>query len=1152
MRTLYLLFLIASAVCPQDFRASLTGLITDPAGAAISGAAIRATNRQTNAVSVGTSNETGRYSISFLIPGQYIVEIEAPGFKKLVRENVELQISARVALDATLEIGAMTERITVSSQISVLETETASRGGIVDSDLLLSVPNPGRSVYQLAFAMPGVYKPSVDQNTAFSLDGLANSRTAINGAPSGTAGTEANTDILIDGTSDAKGDRQVVMIPALDSVQEFRVLTNIYDAQYGRTGGGIITTTTKSGTNTFHGAVFDRYRDSRLGANSWSNNRQNVPRPEIVQHNYGFHSTGPVWVPKLFDGRNKLFYMVSYDSSPSASLYTSQFTTPLPEMKRGDFSNLLAGTGAPVTIYDPNSTRLSGANYVRTPFPGNRIPTDQINPVGARLVGYYPDPTREGTGPARVNNFFQTSDNSGELWQWTGRLDIRPADRRAFFGRYGETNMTRCCDRRYPEGNPAENSTILPRGRRGRTLTIDWTEILSPSTTFNLRAGMARLENLSGNDLTLMFDPRTLGFPDSLVTQFARPQYPTVNMGAYMAQGANPNTQADDTYTIGASGGKVVAAHVMKFGFEVREFRTNIQNYGAAGGSFAFSRLWTQADPNRADAFSGNEIASALLGYATSGSVVLPIIPAYLSRYYAGFFQDDWKITRRLTLNLGLRWDYETPIAERYNRQTRGFALGQPSPIADAVRNRPGVENCAACGSLTGGLLYAGSSGSERYAFAPDRNNFQPRVGVAFMLDSKTVLRGGFGLYSLGQWALGGSTGFSRTTPMITTVDGLTPSATMSNPLPGGLLRPVGSSLGLATDLGLAVSFGYTDRSLPISKQVSFGIQREFWGGLLADVSYVGNYSTGLAIAGSMNYIPASELGRPASYYAERVTNPMAGLLPDNTALNGATIPRSSLLTAFPQYSNVSVNNVPAGRNRYDAVQISVKKRFANGLNFQANYMASKNLERLTLLNPQDLDLNNLLDSNLEKRLSIFDVPQKLSVLGTYELPVGPGRPFLNSMHPVANGLLGNWKFGWNVTVQGGFPIDFPNAAPLNARSARLPSDQRTLERWFDTSLFPRVAGPAPFTLRNFPTRFPDVRFMGVHNYDFSLLKDIPLATERVKAQVRADFSNAFNRPFFTTLVGNPPNVTNANFGQITPEQDNQPRVIYLEFRLTF
>jgi hypothetical protein len=1146
--------LTVSAGLSQDFRASLNGLVTDPTGGAVLGAKIKATNIQRNASSEAVTNDSGRYSIPFLIPGKYTVEVEAAGFKKYVRENIELQISDRTALDVRLELGAISEQITVSEQMSLLETETASRGGIVDNQLLQSVPNAGRNVYQLAFAMPGVYKPSNSQGTSFDTDGLANSRTAINGAAMGATGTESNTDVLIDGTSDVKGDRQVILIPALESVQEFRVLTNIYDAQYGRTGGGIITTTTKSGTNEFHGTVWDRYFDDRLNANTWSNNRNNVARSTRATNIYGFNATGPFWIPKVFDARNKLFYMLNWETRPSSSLYTSQFTVPLAEQKTGDFSNLVATDGKAVLIYDPMTTRLGpdGKSYIRTPFAGNKIPTDRINPVGAKMVSYLPNPTQPGTGLTHINNFFQTSDNTGTLWQWTGRLDVRPSNRHAFFGRYGENNMNRCCDQKFPDGNPAESSTIMPRGRRGRTISLDWTAVINATTTFNLRGGFGRLENLAGNPLSVGFDPKTLGWPASLVSQFARPQYPSVNFGTYMAQGAGPYEQGDDTYTLAASGGKVISTHVMRFGIELREFRNTNLSFGSPSGVYSFGKNWTQADPNVTSAYAGNEIATALLGYPTGSSVTIPITPAYRAKYYALYFQDDWKITRKLTLNLGLRWDYETPVVERYNRQTTGFAFGVPSPIAAQVKSGAGVSDCPACSNLTGGLLYAGTSGDDRFAFSPDRNNFQPRIGAAYSLDSKTVLRGGFGYYMLGQWALGPTTGFSRTTTTVTTIDGVTPSASMTNPFPTGLLQPVGNSLGLATDLGLGLGVNYNERTLAKSTQYSFGFQRTLWGGLMADLSYVGNYTTGLAVGGGLNFLPTAELGKAASYYTTKITNPMAGLLPNNAALNGATITRASLLYAYPQYSNVSVSNIPAGKNRYDAVQFSVKRRFSSGLNFQVNYMITKTLEQLTFLNAQDMNLADLLSPALEKRLTIFDVPQKLSVLGTYELPVGRGKPFLSGMHPVLNGFLGNWNIGWNATFQSGFPIDFPNAAPIATGSASLSSGERTLERWFNTSLFPKVAGPPAYTLRNFPTRFPDVRYMDVRNFDFSILKDIPIFRERVKTQIRADITNAMNHPFFTQLVANPPNVTAGTFGQIRPAANNEQRIIYLEFKLTF
>jgi len=1149
IRNLTLLFALIASAFAQDFRATLTGQITDPSGSVVAGAIVRALHLDTNAASETQTNESGRYSIPFLTPGKYQVTIEATGFKKVVRDNVELQINSRAALDATLEVGSVADSVTVSTQMSLLETETASRGGTVDNKLLATVPNAGRNINQLAFAMPGVYKPSKSQGNAFTLDDLANSRPSISGSAAGTGGSENNNDILIDGTSDATGGRGVIMIPALESVQEFRVLTNIYDAQYGRTGGGIISSTTKSGSNEFHGAVFNRRYDNRLNANTYSNNANRVERPDLIQNNYGFQTNGPIWIPKLFDGRNKLFYMLSYDSYPQSSQYSTQYTVPLPEMKRGDFSNLLANDGRPILIYDPLTTTVGPDGvFGRTPFAGNVIPQSRINAVGQNLASFYPDPNQPGTGRSQTNNYYTVSPNTRSLWQWMGRLDYRHSDRNIFFGRYGETDMNRCCDRSFPEGSPAETSTILPRGRRGRTMTLDWSSVLSPSMTLNVRAGFSRLENVFGNSQTTSFNPEQLGMPASLVSQFSRAQFPVVTAGAYKNMGAQPSNTADDTYTLGATFGKVTGTHVMKYGIELREYRATNLAFGAASGSYAFTKLWSQNNPIQADIYSGNEIASMLLGHPASGSVVIPITPAYQGRYYALFAQDDWKITRQLTLNLGLRWDYETPVRERYNRQVRGYAFDQASPIAAQAKNAAGVENCPACSNLMGGLLYAGDSGSDRYAFNPDRNNVQIRLGAAYSVNSKTILRGGFGIFSLGQWALGGSNGFSRNTQMVTTIDTITPSGSITTPFPQ-VLQPVGSSLGLATDLGIGTSFNYLDRHLPLSTQYSFGVQRDIGWGVMVDASYVGNVTNGLPVSANMNFIPASQLGQSANYYTDAVTNPLRGLLPNNNALNGPTVPRQALMTAYPQYSGLTVHNLPAGKNRYDALQVAISKRFAAGLTFQVNYMKTKTLEQLTLLNAQDLNLTDMENSPLEKRLSIFDVPQKLSLLGSYDLPIGKGRPFLNGMHPIVNGFLGNWTIGWNATMQSGFPIDFPNAAPVEARSAKLPASERTLNRWYDTSIFPNRALPA-FTLRNFPTRFPDVRFMGVHNYDFSLQKEIPIK-ERVRIQVRADMINSMNRPFFTDVVA-AQNVAATTLGQISPSQNNEPRSIFIETRLTF
>jgi hypothetical protein len=602
----------------------------------------------------------------------------------------------------------------------------------------------------------------------------------------------------------------------------------------------------------------------------------------------------------------------------------------------------------------------------------------------------------------------------------------------------------------------------------------------------------------------------------------------------------------------------------MKMGAEFRRYNQNNIRPASASGNYTFGRNWTQADPQRADALSGNAIASYMLGYATSGFVDRNMNPAYSNGYTALFFQDDWKLSRNLTLNLGLRWDYEGPIVERYNRQVRGFAFDQPSPIQSQVQGL----------TLKGGLLYAGTDGSARQAFNSDRNNIQVRAGVAWQPFDKWVLRGGYGLFYLGQNAAGPDTGFSRQTAMVTSTDNnLTPAASLSDPFPRslfptGLLQPIGNSQGLATNLGLGIGAQFLDRPLPRSHQFSFGFQRLLpWESVL-DVSYVGNITEGLPITAAQNFIPAQTLNsipvadRPA-YFSAQVPNPMRGLLP-GSAFNGATVPRQQLLFAYPHFSQVNISNVAAGGQNYHSLQLKATRRFRSGLAAQASYTWSKMLERVSTLNAQDVTLNDLMNTGLEQRLAEFDIPHTFSVVTSYELPFGKGRPYLSGANPVINAIFGGWNISAQYLYRSGQPIEFPNAAPTSAKSAKLTDAQRDelarqagrdafnpfFDKWFDTSIFPRAA-QAPFTLRDFPTRFPDVRSPHLESWELSGYKEFPIK-ERLRVQVRADFQNAFDYAYFGRLISRPNNVQDPRFGQLDPAQDNQPRVVVLVMKILF
>lgn len=1151
---LLLLFLcLAGTSLAQEFRGAVTGEVTDPSGAPVAGAKVTVTSVERNIATETTTNSAGRYTIQFLLPGKYQLAVEKNGFKRFVRESLDVQSADRLGVDVKLDVGNLTDAVTVTSAAPVLQTETASRAALVENRVLENVPTNGRNLYQLQYTLPGVIKNSTYWGS-MELYAFGN----INGV-SISGGRSGENETLIDGVSNTRGNRGVVLAPSLNSTQEFTLRSNTYDAQFGRIGGGVTSITLKSGTNTLHGQLFEFLKNDKISANDWIANQQNVKRPPYKNNTFGFEVDGPVYIPKLFDGRNRAFFMVSLEALREPRASGEQRSLPTAEQLQGDFSNLKDNQGRTIRIFDPASARLVNNVYVRDQFPGNKIPANRINPVAAKVAAFYPKPNRPG-GADGLLNFLAINPSRNSYDAWLGKMDFRVSDRHTLAVRYGQTPWENVA-RILWGNNAAEPSGEAPSTRVSRNWGADWTYTISPSVVFNLRGGLARYEGFSGNTFAGGFDPRQLDFPAALVSQFTALQFPRFNLGTYSEIGATQvtNYEVQDTYSIQPNLSLTRGQHFIKTGVEFRLYNSNRLQPGAASGNYTFGKNWTQADPLRGDALSGNEFASFLLGLPSSGTVDRNIDPAYQNKYYAAFVQDDWRFTQRLTLNLGLRWDYEAPIAERYNRMIRGFAFDQASPIASRVQGL----------NLKGGLLFAGTDGEQRLAFNPDRNNFQPRVGVAWQFRDKWVMRAGYGLSYLGQSANGSAAGFSRPTPLIASTDGnITPAVSLSDPFPTslyptGLLQPIGSSLGLATNLGQAVSAQLLERPLPYTHQFSFGFQRELPGGWLAEASYVGNITRQLPVSLGLNFIPRDVLeSRPvadrAAYFTEQVTNPMAGLLP-GTGLNGARVARQQLLFAYPQYTQVTITDVPIGRQNYHSLQSSLTRRFSRGLAASVAYTFSKTLEAVSTLNAQDVNLGDLNATELEQRLYEFDVPHKVAVVVSYELPFGRGKRFGSGISKVADGFIGGWNVNTQWVKQTGFAFNYPNAGQLEARSAVLSDSERDKrskngkfdpaeDKWFDTSLFPNRA-QAPFTLRNFPTRFPDVRSESPDFVEISTFKEFSFK-ERVRLQIRADFQNAFNFPFFGRLQSN--NVTDSRFGQLRADITNEPRRVVGVMKITF
>jgi hypothetical protein len=1141
----------------QEFRAAISGRITDSSEAPIAGAKITVTSVERNTVTDAVSNGTGIYLVQFLLPGNYTLAVDSPGFKHYVQHGLALQAADRATVDVRLEVGSHSDQVTITGEAPLLETETATRASTVENRVLENIPTNGRNLFALQYNLPGVVKSGTYWG---SMELYAYSD--VNGV-SISGGRVGENETLIDGLSNTKVDRGVSLVPSLSATQEFSVQSNLYDAQYGRVGGGVTSIIVKSGTNQIHGQVYEFMKNVDLDANEWTSNKAGLPKRQFENNTWGAEADGPIIIPKLFDGRNRAFFMMSYEGEKENSNGVITSTLPLPEWRTGNFSTLLNSQGAPVIIYDPSTTRLgSNGTYIRDPFPGNVIPTGRINPIAANVGALYPSPLSGGIGPNHLTNYAKLAPGGNKYTALLGKIDLNISSKSRVSWRYGQTPYFAPGSPVWGNnaGEPSTYKTQVPRN-----WGADWTYTISPTIIFNLRGGLARQEAITGSLYAAGYDPRQLGFPNSLVSQFTALQFPRFTFGTYQQIGASTvtNYTTFDTWSVQPNLSWTRGRHALKFGGEARLYSRNNLAPGFASGTYTFGKNWTQANPLRADSTSGNEYATFLLGLPTSGSVDHNIDPAYQNWYYSLFVQDDFKVRSNLTVNMGLRWDYETPIVERRNRMIRGFGFGQPSPL-----QVPGMN-------LTGGLLFAGDSGDTRYSFNPDRTAFQPRAGFAWKPANHWVIRGGYGLTYLGQSSFGLPTGFSRSTPLVASTDGgITPAMNLSDPYPTsiyptGLLTPIGSSQGLSTNLGQAITAQYLDRSLPRSHQFSLGFQRELRWGFLADASYVGNITHNLPVSLNMNAIPASTLnGVPVdqrqSYFTAPVPNPFAGLLP-STSLNGPTVPRSQLLIPYPQYTAFTLTDVPIGSQRYDSLQMRLSRRFAQGIGVQAAFTIAKSLERISTLNPQDVNVANPTDTPLEQRIAQYDTPRRFSLVVTTAVPYGRGKRFGNNSNAVLNAILGGWNLNTEYNTQVGFPFDFPNAGPLAARSAKLSDDQRdalaqknghsqwdpSIDPWFDVSLFPGQA-QAPFTLRNFPTRFPDVRGKPLNNVEFSAYKEI-LFRERFRWQIRCDLHNALNHPWFGAQASN--DVADPQFGRVAStsvDDTSEPRLVVLSMKLLF
>ncbi len=930
-------------------------------------------------------------------------------------------------------------------------------------------------------------------------------------------------------------------------------------------------------------------RRYQLDANSLVNNATGTPRyaiDPVTKANLGGHTldqygtqiTGPVWIPKLYNGKDKTFFsfgVENYVESTPAPILTS---VPTLAERNGDFSQ----TG--ISIYDPSSTRenpsfdptrpdtTSNPRYIRTQFQNNMIPTNRLNAVGLALVRAYPAPN-VGDPNLQFNNFISSPNLSEDHFRnWIGRVDQNFGQRERMFFRYGH-------NRRNQIDNGANGFTGLGRDaqdplvRVNDNAVVDSVTVLTPNLLLNLRAGFSRYAEAAFRNSVIGFDATTIGFPSSFSS--ARPVAipPRVDVGGGYPTFGSRGTRQDLTNILSfePSISVIRGRHSMKAGADLRDIRSNVfgGSFVFGGGQFAFNNTFTQQFPAFSGSNSGSGIASLLLGAPASGTIQYTPALAYRWGYYAFYFQDDVKVSNRLTLNVGLRYDIEGSPTERYNRMNRGFAFDQASPLAAAARTA-GAANCPACANLTGGLLF--TDNSNRGAFNTNYGDWQPRIGAAFQAASHTVVRGGYGIFYLPEAAYGGSQGFAIDTPFVSTTGGgaagFTPANTLSNPFPSGILQPTGSSAGLSTFLGQNIIFQNVDRKIPYVHSFSFGVQHQMPWNLVLDVSYVGSrtnhINTGDNNAGgarNLNVNTPAQLAlarQDSNYFNASVPNPFAGLLP-GTNLNGATVTRRQLLLPYPQFGNVQEASESIGKIWYDSLQTSLEKRFSAGLVFVAAYTWSKNLEAVAFLNDQD--------PAPTRTETAFDRTHRFVWSGVYQLPFGRGRHFGGSMPRVLDLAVGGWEYNWIGTYQSGTPFSYGGNVDLigdpalsnqsfnqylNGCTLQLNGTSRQVNaahNGFDPCTNPVFAVRQNFSLRSLPFRSAQIRNPWRPQWDMSFNKRFAIVGERVNAQFRFEAFNIFNTPI-RNAPNNDPNST--QFGLVTLNQSNFPRQIQLGFKLNF
>ncbi|HEY2930811.1 MAG TPA: TonB-dependent receptor [Acidobacteriota bacterium] len=1166
----------------QAFTATLSGVVTDPQGALIPGVMVRVQNQATQDMRSTTSTDDGRYVLSQLLPGTYDVTAELPGFKTFKQVGFTLRANQSAELNISLQIGEVRETVQVTSKPVMLDTLSANQSSTLTEDMIKQLPTNVRSPLALVLTQagttPGIFglpnNFTQDQNySSFSLNG----------------GRSMSTLILLDGAPATAADwGGLIVSPSIDSIQEMQIARNSYEAQFSKSGGGIVSLVSKGGSNNFHGTAFEFFRSENLDATSWGNNRNVVCPPsltphqcdkrkkgELKRHQVGGNLGGPIWRSR------HLYFFGSYEglrqTTPSSS---GLRTVPTDLERQGDFSQTFNPNGSLAVIFNPFTTRSDPNNpgqFIRDAFPGNKIPANLIDPVAARVMSLYPKPNRPGDAVTNANNYFQVGSGFATTDKIDTRIDWAKSEKFSMFGRFsGRVRQKDGPPHFYGNGADIEKANNNP----GWHISLDNTFAPNPTWVISVLVGASRWVEEQISASTGILQPSSVGLSDA---QYQAPLLPRFQASGYATLGDTFSNKVRKfpryTHTLQVNTSKELSHHSLKFGFWGEVGMVN--NVDRFSGSFDFGRGFT-AGPiaSTSSSTSGNSLASMLLGTMSSARSPFQADIAGSMHYYAGYAQDTWRVNRRLTLTLGLRYEIQPAMTERFNR----LSFFNPT-IDNPLGQRVGLP-------LKGGFQFADAD--HRGAWKTDKNDWAPRLGLAYKLNDRLVVRAGYGIFYVPASSLitfdhdGQHLGFSTSTDAVVSVGGagLVPLALLRDPFPQGLNQPTGKAAGLLTAVGQFPFQIWPAGQHPTGYKQNFSLdfQYELTPGNIVEVGYTGFRARKLVYGNpslDINQLPTNLLSL-GDALNEQVPNPFFGVITSGV-LSGRTVARQRLLRPFPQFGALTLTrSFPGAQNNFDAFSARYTRQFSGGLMIISGYQWSKNLDDASEDQGWGVSPSNqwrdFYNRHADYSISSHDVPHSFVTSLVYDLPVGRGRKFGSTMPRAVEHVVGGWQLSSIVRVTSGTPVS-PNANNRNGDygfqrgypnlvdSKLLKLDNRTPERWFnscslllDSSGKPTVRSncasasepvawiEAPrYTIGNAPRYLNRLRRDYYRNVDLTLAKNFSI-TETTKLQVRGDIFNLTNTPLFGSVNNS---VGSSGFGQ-NLGTFNLPRQIQLGLKLNF